>query len=470
MRRPFQLSGRTAWFAEVEHKDGRRERRQFDRKAEASAWLHRMNAAIATEFEPALGGPTAVNLAQMLTEYARLYTINKHGWNSELTRINHYRLGGNLPPLTMEVDEAGHRTLIVPETKALPQGFAKHRDLRLSKRKRTYRAIEDLGATIVSRITPKSVQELVSTMRAEGLSESTIQKELALLKHAFNESIRTWSWSLMRNPCVGIKVGGSNRRFVVLTDDEQDRLVQALSECDNPQVWPMVELAIASMLRSGSLLQLRWDQVDLDSGITQVWTKGFVSQIPLSPRAVEILRELRSVRVHGSERVFTMTPNAVAMSWRGVREKAGLPRLQFRDLRHVGATFYARILNAHELRQALGHRTIAMAEVYVNIARNDVSRALAKAEQQLGAPRPMPRSRLPDGLRKLPRQRRGIADPATPGAAVGPTPPLALTPSPIGADAPGSAAVDDVVRPGRDDAARSGTGATVIEFPNRRKA
>jgi len=68
--------------------------------------------------------------------------------------------------------------------------------------------------------------------------------------------------------------------------------------------------------------------------------------------------------------------------------------------------FYARVLNAHELRQALAHRTTAMAEVYVNIARGDVSLALARAEEQLPCPRPMPRSQLPNGLKKPPRSRR----------------------------------------------------------------
>jgi integrase len=422
MRRPFRIRDRHGWAAEVEHPDGRLERKQFPTYREAEDWLRDAAATVAAAFEPALGGPAKVHLAGMLSEYARLYTVNKHGWDSELTRINHYRAGAGLPPLKLARSEEGHRSLEEMPRRELPEGFARHRNGRLAQRRRTYATIEGLGATTVSRITPRHVQELVSTMRAEGLSESTIQKEIALLRHAFNEAIRCWSWSLLRNPCSGIRIGGSNRRFVVLTEDQQDRLVAALAECDNPQVWPLCELAIASLLRRGSLLQLRWSQIDLEHAMTQVWTKGIVSRIPLSPRSIEVLRRMHAVRRPNEDRVFTITPNALQMAWEGVREKAGLSALQFRDLRHVGATFYARFLNAHELRQALGHRTTWMAEVYVNIARNDVGRALALAEERAAAPRPLPRAQLPEGLRKLPRRRGApeapdAAQPAAPESA-----------------------------------------------------
>lgn len=413
MRRPFQIAGRAGWSAEVEHKDGRSQRRHFPSRDKASAWLHEAQAAIDAEFLPALGGPAAVTLGRMLVEYAGLYTINKGGWNAELTRLNHYIRGAGLKPLRVEIDSDGKRRLLDCQEKLLPKGFAAHRDQRLLQRERTYALIARLGARTVARITARDMQELASTMRSDALSESTIQKEIAVLKHAFNEAIRVWGWSLLRNPCVGIRLGRSEQRFVALSQDDQQRLATALSECDNPQFWPLCELAIASMLRRGSLLQLSWSQIDLDAGIAHVWTKGRTSNVPLSPRAIAILRQLKDQRDaprSADDHVFSMSANGVNMAWEGVRKKADLPHLQFRDLRHLGATFYARVLNAHELRQALAHRTTAMAEVYVNIARSDVSLALARAEEQLICPRPMPRSQLPNGLKKLPRSRRRDAD------------------------------------------------------------
>jgi integrase len=78
--------------------------------------------------------------------------------------------------------------------------------------------------------------------------------------------------------------------------------------------------------------------------------------------------------------VFPISYNAVQMAWEGVREKAGVSTLQFKDLRHVGATDYAKLsFNAHELKVMLGHKSTRMAEVYVNLAAIDLLRKLDTA-------------------------------------------------------------------------------------------
>lgn len=110
--------------------------------------------------------------------------------------------------------------------------------------------------------------------------------------------------------------------------------------------------------------------------------------LPLSMRAVDLLR---SVSRNGTPFVFSMSKNAVKLAWQSVREKAGLKWLRFADLRHLGATFYARAgLNAHELRLVLGHRTSKMAEVYVNLENTDVIEALDSAEGRRPITRRMP--------------------------------------------------------------------------------
>jgi hypothetical protein len=93
-----------------------------------------------------------------------------------------------------------------------------------------------------------------------------------------------------------------------------------------------------------------------------------------------------------------MSENAVKMAWQGVREKAGLPNLRFADLRHLGATFYARAgLNAHQLQKVLGHASTRMAEVYVNLVNTDVTEALDRAEALRPLARPMP----PTGVNEM---------------------------------------------------------------------
>lgn len=335
-------------------------------------------------------GAKRTTVAALLHQYAHEFTLLKGGCDAELQRINHYLVGGGLFPLR-RTNEDGRLVLTTVDEEighGTPIGWKRYLEARRSRRAGTYRLIHAIAATPCSKLTTRKLRELATTMRAEGLSESTVQKEIALLKTAFNVAAREWGWVGFANPAVGIALGGSKHRFVRLSEEEEDRLVMALSECDNPQFWPLVELALTSTMRRGSLLKLKWSNISLETREVHVWAKGREVTLPLSQRAVAVLRHLpRS----DDDRVFTMSENAVKMAWEGVRVKAGLPRLRFADVRHLGATFYARAgLNAHQLRMVLGHKTTKMAEVYVNLVNSDVTEALDRAEAARPVSRPMP--------------------------------------------------------------------------------
>lgn len=90
----------------------------------------------------------------------------------------------------------------------------------------------------------------------------------------------------------------------------------------------------------------------------------------MTQHAVRVLSEMAR---NESGMVFPMTANAVDCAWDGVRVKAGIPTMQFRDLRHVAATDFARRgFNSHHLMKVLGHKTITMAQTYVNLVSQDV--------------------------------------------------------------------------------------------------
>lgn len=337
-----------------------------------------------------LGGPGNARVADVLYRYAHEFTLVKGGRDAELTRINHYLCGGGLPTLEAQMQDGTCRLLqkASPVGASTPSGWQNYLSERRRRRSLTYALIRSIGSTLCIDLSTSRLRELVTTMRAEGLSPSTIQKELALLKAAFNVAIREWRWDDFRNPAVGIALGQSRQRFVRLTEEQEARLVQSLMECDNPQFWPMVELALVSTMRRGSLLNLQWDKVSIETREVHVWAKGREVTLPLSQRAVSLLR---TIPRNGTPFVFSMTKNAVKLAWEGVRAKADLKWLRFADLRHLGATFYARAgLNAHELRLVLGHKTTKMAEVYVNLVNTDVMEALDNAESKRPIRRRMP--------------------------------------------------------------------------------
>ncbi|MBL8313799.1 MAG: tyrosine-type recombinase/integrase [Rubrivivax sp.] len=406
MRRPFQIKGRDGWQAEYRYSDGKTQRRTFATQAQASAWLDEQVSFEDAAAGPLLGGPTRVTLGAFLGEYAYRFTIAKRSFKTEIERINHYVEAIGAPRLVVRVNGDGSRELQqVQDSLVLPAPFRSHRDARLQARQLTYDCLARLARKRVCEVSTADIRELMTTGTAEGWSDSTIQKEVALLKAAFNSAIREWRWKGFENPCMGIKLGRSNRRFVVVTELHMQRLVSALSECDNPQFWPLVDLAIHTTLRQGSLLSMRWSQTNLETRRARVWAKGRWADAQLPARAVDILRSMP--RDAEEDRVFTMSENAVNMAWEGVREKAALPGLTLRDLRHVGATAWAKAgLGVHALKELLGHTTTRMAEVYVNLARSDVIAALDQVAAEMNPLTPLPPTSHAHGGQRHARARR----------------------------------------------------------------
>ena len=88
--KPFRITGRNGWHAEVHLPDGRTTRKSFGRQKEALDWMTQEQARADATQAPAFGGPGQVRLGALLVEYAKLYTLVKGGYAAEITRINHY--------------------------------------------------------------------------------------------------------------------------------------------------------------------------------------------------------------------------------------------------------------------------------------------------------------------------------------------------------------------------------------------
>jgi integrase len=363
---------------------GERRRANFRTQAEAKAWANQVAAEMNNAHEPVLGGPTRTTLAEMLFEYAHLYTIGKKGALQELTRINRYLVAAGLARLRLRETD-GLNALVQQLPKAarpLPSAFATLRDERTALHERTAAKRAELANKLVARISRSDLREFVTTMQTEGLSGSDIQKEMALLKHAFNQAIDEWSWSGFVNPASRLKLPKpAPARQVRLKSDEQALLLEALEACDSPFIVPLLEFAIETTARRKSLLTLTWDDVDLQAreALFRDTKTGDNVCVPLTQYAVELLEHLP--RTPGEPRVFPLTAEALQNIWKRVREKTGLERLQFRDMRHVGATRHGKRLGSpHLLRLMTGHRSTKMLEAYINFQHDDVLEKLDATE------------------------------------------------------------------------------------------
>lgn len=376
-RLPSPRKYRGRWQAQVTLSNGKRPAESFDTHNEAKQWIAEMIALRDSEHEPELGGPTQTTLAQALRLYAQTYSLIKGGCDAELTRINNYLVGAGMSRIRRRTDPQGKPFIEEYELKIGAKAFAEHRDKRLAKRKPTYDLIAELGRKRCSMLKTMDFRNLMTTMKTDGLSASTIQKEIALLRHMFRLAPKEWSWKGFEDPTEGLKLGTSNSRFVFLTSAQQERMWAALEECDRPEYMGLVAICVETTLRKGSLLQWRWENTDLENRIIKVPSKTGDVVMPLSQHAANILANMPRPE---TGRVFPFSENAVQEMWKGVRTKAGIPDFQFRDLRHLGATAWARRgLNAHELMRVLGHKTLAQAQSYINLVSLDMLDALDEA-------------------------------------------------------------------------------------------
>ena len=386
---------RGGWRAQAFDRTGQRLTRDFNHQSDARQWAAEVEAADLAAHAPELGGPTQATLADMLAHYARLYTIRKGGCVQELNRINQYLAAAGRPLLRLRKAAEGAKDIVEvsqAEVDASVSTFLrKHLDTRRERNARTRQRIAELAKLRVSRITRADIDRLMADMDADGASASTIQKHVALLKHAFNQAIGRWNWGHLTNPCVGVKLGRSRVRLVIVTKAQMEALYRALAETDNIYFWPLVDAAIFLTARKSSLLGMTWDQVDLKNRFARFDSKTGPTTVPLAARMVEVLSALPR---HPSGRVFPMTDNAVQCAWEKVRAKAGLPTMQFRDLRHIGGTYWAKLcINSHVIKNILGHKTTYMADVYVNLACSDLVNTMDQAEAMHRPDVPVPPSR-----------------------------------------------------------------------------
>ena len=131
-----------------------------------------------------------------------------------------------------------------------------------------------------------------------------------------------------------------------------------LREAKESGVYALYYIDLATGLRRGELLGLKWEDIDLDQGVIHVQRQvarvnGEVKEVPLKTKhsyrnisisqdAAVLLREMKKHSV--SDYVFPsptggpISPDSVRNMLRRVLKRAGLPALRFHDLRHSFAT------------------------------------------------------------------------------------------------------------------------------------
>src|SRR5262249_43661657 len=129
-----------------------------------------------------------------------------------------------------------------------------------------------------------------------------------------------------------------------LSEDEITRLMVACARSKNPELAPVVALAINTGARRGELLRLKWEQVDLTSDfgfsarIRLVETKTDTDRsVPLNKDAVDALTAHEPDPSKRVGRVFRR--GKFRHAFEVALERAGIVGCTFHDLRHTAASW-----------------------------------------------------------------------------------------------------------------------------------
>ncbi|HAF7513405.1 TPA: site-specific integrase [Salmonella enterica subsp. houtenae serovar 21:z4,z23:-] len=232
---------------------------------------------------------------------------------------------------------------------------------------------------------------------AKPVTTSTKAKHLALMKAILRAAERDWKW-LEKAPVIKIP-SVRNKRVRWLEKEEAKRLID---ECPEP-LKSVVKFALATGLRKSNIMNLEWQQIDMQRRVAWVNPEDSKSNraigVALNDTACKVLRDQigkhhKWVFVHttAAKRADgTSTPAVRKMridsktSWLSACRRAGIEDFRFHDLRHTWASWLIQSgVPLSVLQEMGGWESIEMVRRYAHLAPNHLTEHARKIDDILG--------------------------------------------------------------------------------------
>ena len=225
-----------------------------------------------------------------------------------------------------------------------PKKKSAERDLCSAKQLR-----RAFGGTWMDAIGPDEISAYKRNRRHDGVKDSTIAKELRLLSSAINFARKEWGWDL-NNPVLGRCPPESPGRLRWLTEQQAQNLISASRSTRSPWLADFMELGLSTGMRSGEMLKLTWDRVDLGQRLIYLSPDDQKNQmhgsVPINEDARRLLRgrfAFKEEYCPGSNWVFCGFDGeriqSVKRSSRTACQKAGVADFRPHGLRHTCAAW-----------------------------------------------------------------------------------------------------------------------------------
>ena len=248
-----------------------------------------------------------------------------------------------------------------------------------------------LGNLAVKDVSGSDVADLLHQMRDISRSANIVR---TILSKVFNLAEQWGLRDRRTNPCFGLPRYEEVARNRLVSAPEMKRIGVALDAAEAtmlPASLNAIRFLALSGCRLSEVLNLRRAQVDAVGQFLRLeQTKTRPRLHPLGSLAVAFLEDVMAS--HESEWVFPsqtgespVGKSRVELTWRKLREAAGVPDVRLHDLRHTVGTVSARHApNAFLVRDKLGHATTAMTNRYVHADMDPLAELSDKVESEIG--------------------------------------------------------------------------------------
>jgi integrase len=188
----------------------------------------------------------------------------------------------------------------------------------------------------LAEITSVRIAAITQAKHAEGVSNASVNRVLAVLRAVLRRAAGPWDWieraRLLSEP---------KRRVRWLTREQATLLMSELP----PHLAAMATFALATGLRETNITALEWSQVDLERRIAWIHpdqAKALKAiAVPLNAEAVVTLRRQLGQHIRW---VFTYKGNCVTRAnnhaWHKALKRAGIADFRWHDLRHTWASWH----------------------------------------------------------------------------------------------------------------------------------
>jgi integrase len=224
--------------------------------------------------------------------------------------------------------------------------------------------------------------ERYKLVRLQAVSPATVNRELAGLKRLFNLA-EQWGLYRGRNPVKGVRfLDEDNLKLRTLSEEEEGVL---LSYC-SPYLQDLVTFAIHTGLRLGEILNLKWEEVDLETGILdlRVRKNRRMLEVPLNDKALSVVRGWHGIRKCDVVFYNPETGGQWKDLWLGLKKacrKAGLSEVTWHTFRH---TFASRLNRSGAdlvtVKELLGHADIKTTMRYAHTNREAKRQAVRRLD------------------------------------------------------------------------------------------